>query len=196
MTVTTDFTTDVIITEPTFHPEPWVDPPPPGWLMRFNLMMVLQVKKAKVGDVVQAHTQLTVNARGLKDVRPQNEGRDVGCEPTLHCRVASKLPPLYTVDLPPKDTKSLGLAMGGVPSSGENCTPEGTFKNISEPKLLVKVGRVYYQPPRTWNFIAPYDECWLLVWLALKSAGCDGKSKVAVPDSSSYAHLTYVCHHL
>ncbi len=193
--VTTAFTTDVITTEPTFHPEPWVDPPPPGWLMRYNLMMALEVDVAKAGDVVQAHSFLTINARSLKDVRPQNKGRDVGCQVTMHCRVATAMPSKTVLDLPPKETDQLGKWLGGVPSSGEDCCPEGTFNNISAPKLMVKVGRVYYQPLRTWNFTVLESPCFLLVWLALKSAGCNGKSKVAAPDSSSYALLTYVCHH-
>ncbi len=189
---TTDYTTAILNPEAHFHPMPWTEPLPATWLMRYSLALALEVRDARQGDVVMANAFLTVNARGLADVRPKLLGQPVGCQLTMHCRVATAMPVATVVDLPPKQTKPLGEWMGGVPASGEDCTQEGTFKSLSMPKPLVKVGRPYYQPGRQWSFVVQNTPCWLLVWVAPKSAGCNGDSKVALPATSDYACLSYV----
>ncbi len=204
---TTDYTTAVINPEAHFHPEPWQEENAPDWKMRYSLALAMEVKDAKVGDVVMAHVFLTANARGLMDCRkPETDARGrpiivdgkpvlktpVGCQLTMHCRVATAMPAETVMDLPPKETKPLGERMGGVAASGEDMDTGGTFKDLSKPYKPVKVGRPYYQPLRTWSFVVQNIPCWLLVWVAPKSAGCNGDSKVALPATSDYACLSYV----
>lgn len=187
-------TTKLVHSAAYFSESPWTENHSDSWEAHYTLALALEVKDARVGDIVIADSALLCDVRGFYDARYKNPKVPGSCFCPVFCRVGNEFPKKTILDAVPGINSPAGYAKTPdgqifIEDSGENIAPSGVTKRTNGG--LIGIGRPYYRDVRHWQFVVWQVPVWLLVWVAPRSTGSDRNQCIQLPDDSNYSKLTY-----